>query len=97
MSKLVGLDDLVWLANPAADYANRVFQGPLWYLAVHQLMHKLKRILGKFWVTQASRRPVHTTDAKVGAWWVGYHQVKALVYDVKNIALVMRSRLVAWQ
>lgn len=67
MAVMERLDDLVRLANPAADYADGVFNANAWDWQVHQILNKRKRCCLLWLLVLEIPR---SADRKVCAWRV---------------------------
>jgi hypothetical protein len=90
------LDDLVWLANAAADDADRVLQRYALDGRVKQTLHKRqRRCLAP--VGTLCSKVFGAADSYVSARRVGDHQVPTVVDDVEHITLVVWPRRICRQ
>jgi hypothetical protein len=94
MAELVWLDDLVRPTNPTADHRHWVLQCYAWDGCIHQRPHKLQS-LGLF--DLLAMEMAGTTDRKVGAWWVGNHQIPPVTQNLANITLYVRPAILGRQ
>src|SRR6478736_7004474 len=103
MAKLPRLNDLIRLANFAADDAHRILYADPAYLTIlkavwlHQVAHELQRLR---LLLPLVLEPASAADGKVRAWRVSNHQIPMLIcgQDLPHITLVMEWRIIIrWQ
>jgi hypothetical protein len=94
MAELVRLDDLIRLANPAADHRHWVLQCYAWDGGIHQRSHKLQRFR---LFDLLAMEMAGTTDRKVGAWRVGNHQIPPVTQNLANVTLYVRPAILGRQ
>lgn len=97
MAELEWLDDLVWFTIPAGHDANLVLDGYHGYGSIdqgHEELYGLCLSIPSGLSDEGSRvarrlvfEPFIGRDCQVGAWWMCYHQVPAVIKDFKNISL----------
>jgi hypothetical protein len=84
MPELPRLNDLIRLANPRADNANRILKSNVPDGGTKQVAHKLKR---QTLLILLLVKPSCATDSQMRAWWVRNHQVPTIVEYVNHVAL----------
>jgi hypothetical protein len=94
MAELVGLDDLIRLANPTADHRHWVLQCYAWDGCIHQRPHKLQRFR---LFHLLAMEVAGTTDRKVGAWRVSDHQFPPVTQNLADITLYVRPAILGRQ
>jgi hypothetical protein len=93
MSKHPRLDDLVWFLDTGRDYAYRILNGYLFYRSIHETLNEFQRFSLLLLLLV---EPPCSTDSKMCAGRVCNHQIPTIIYDVKDIALIVRTRAVRW-
>ena len=81
MSELPRLDDLRWWRNGAANDADRVLDAPPVYRCGHKQSHEMER-LGL--LTLLAMKVPAAGHRQMGAWWMGDHQIPAIVKHFLN-------------
>jgi hypothetical protein len=94
MAELVGLDDLIRPTNPTADHRHWVLQCYAWDGCIHQRLHKLQRFR---LFDLLAMEMAGTADRKVGAWWVGNHQIPPVTQNLADITLYVRPAILGRQ
>jgi hypothetical protein len=104
MSKLVRLDDLIWLADTTTDAADGVLQRDLGNSGLHQLPYKLDRLIRQCLATWNTFVPVQTARTEIGTGRMKDGQVpsalnsdciKHITLDMVGTAIHCREKIVA--